>query len=127
MCPACAGLLVWSGFDLPVRAAGDMAFRYAADVHDRFPSPRATALSSAEATYAGVIIAARAMGAAGVDLTRAGLASVLDTTPIDVGLTDGALAWEPGLRDANRSLRLYEVDTTEALGMRPLGGWQSAP
>jgi hypothetical protein len=121
--PACDDWLVWSGFDLPVPGAGEQAFRYAVEFDGGISSVQASTV----AAYAGVIAAARAMGAIGVELTRAELGDVLDSVPIDIGLTDGPLAWSADARDANRSMRAYVLDAGEPLGLRPLVGWMSAP
>ena len=126
--PACDDWLVWSGFDLPVPGAGEQAFRYAAEVARHPPLGEVSSVqASTVAAYAGVITAARAMGAVGVELTRADLGDVLDSVPIDIGLTDGPLAWSAVARDANRSMRAYVLDAGELLGLRPVDGWTPAP
>lgn len=90
-------------FAPPVGDAPDAAITYRNDLRsfslDADPDNALT-----EAAYAGTMLAAIAIGRAGVNLTRKGMRTVLDEGVFSVGLTATALSWTPD-RHANRYLQ----------------------
>jgi ABC-type branched-subunit amino acid transport system substrate-binding protein len=120
---ACDGLFAWTGFAPPVGDAPDAAITYRSDLRsfslDADPDNALT-----EAAYAGTMLAAIAMGRAGVNLTRNGLRTVLDEGVFSVGLTATALSWTQD-RHANRYLNAYSIVMVAGsfAGWRRETGW----
>lgn len=122
---ACAGDFVWTGYQ-PLIGGGSIE-RVCSDIRTTHPTsdcsdPRTLA------GYESVFVAARAMGHAGVDLTRAAFGTALDAHPFDAGLHGGPLSWATA-RQANRWMRAYEVVVAQAsfAGWREAGDWREDP
>lgn len=78
--------------------------------------------------YTALHLAARAIGLAGVDLTRGGVREVLDTQAFDLALNGGALDFSAPRRQANRWMRAYSIEYKGAFGgLRDVTGWCEDP
>lgn len=122
----CRGMLAWSPFLAPAGSDSEASDLYRDSVRSRSPTAE---LDNTQTLlgYEAVLHAAFAMGQAGPNLTRAGVQTILDTESYDLGLTATPMTWSPS-RDANRSLRGYEIVTGQGsfLGFRNATGWRSA-
>lgn len=122
----CDGMIVWSPFQAPVDAGNEATALYRDSVRSQWPTGdlyNARTLLGFEA----VLHAAYAMGQAGPNLTRAAVQTILDTESYDLGLTGTPITWTSS-RDANRSLRGYEIVTAQGsfVGFRDATGWRHA-
>lgn len=125
----CDGAIVWTGYNPPVEAlasAPSVASYVAAvqrvdrsvDIYNQF----------LEGAYSGMLLTIEALRRAGPQLTRDGVARVLDGLDYNNGLST-PLRWRPGQHYANVAMQPFQIQYKGAFnGFRAAGtGWAKDP
>ena len=125
----CDGATVWTGYNPPIEALASVpavasyvnAVRRvdpSVDIYNQF----------LEGGYSGMLLTIEALKRAGPQLTRDGVARVLDSLDYDNGLST-PLRWRPGNHYANVAMQPFEIQYKGAFnGFRAVGtGWIKDP
>jgi ABC-type branched-subunit amino acid transport system substrate-binding protein len=125
---ACDGALVWTGYNPNAEqfAALPAVKKYVATIHSQ--DPNADVLNQfLEGGYAGMQLLVDALRRLGPNVTRRGLAALLDQTKFDGGLTT-PLVWQPGKHFANSAMQAFSINSKGGFnGFRSITGWVRDP
>jgi ABC-type branched-subunit amino acid transport system substrate-binding protein len=125
----CDGATVWTGYNPPIEALAS-APKVAAYVNAvRQVDPSVDIYNQfLEGGYSGMLLTIEALKRTGPQLTRDGVARVLDSLDYDNGLST-PLRWRPGQHYANVAMQPFEIQYKSAFnGFRAAGtGWVKDP
>jgi ABC-type branched-subunit amino acid transport system substrate-binding protein len=126
---ACKDYTVWTGYNPPIEAlAGQPGVAKYVDAVRQVDPEADIYTQFLEGGYSGMLLMVEALKRTGPQLTRTGLAAVLDSLDYDNGLST-PLRWRPGQHFANTAMQAFQIQYQNGFnGFRAVGnGWVKDP